>query len=475
MYGFSNEIWLKLDILNVLLQDVSFHSSTAIQKQLNYSNVETIKKNCHIINHELKEILQLEEDPITINQRYGFKLENDYNALMHYKNFIFPRDFTYTIYMSAFFERKSLNLLADESYVSFSTINRKVDEINEALKSYNIYLEKWPHLRFRGDEGTLRIFMFLMLNFIHGKISNIPWIQNGSHYTAMARKVNMELNLGLLKHQNENFAIWFYIQEFCIQKEYKLTCKPRLKKLSPFIDFLPQPKTLMHWEKLEWEFFSLVYSTSNFFSETNLIVIDDQLFNIIMERETLIQEYQKHFGPLSKKALSVILIAQVNQLILSNFIEFDSWYVKRIFNLDFGVLSKEFKEISRIFERTWEGFELNTGKHFSDYDKIYSYVLVLSVISLQEYKPSVSFYLRLNVGIVFKNYIEKKINFLLGQNYEISFVKDKIWADIILCNVEQHRHLEHNAISISPVINQRDVQKIRKAIRELNLHKSDIT
>ncbi len=469
MYGFSNDIWLKLDILNVLLQDSIFYSSKAIQTQLDYSNVETIKKNCHIINEELKEALDLKEYPIIINQRYGFKLEKDYNAMMHYKNYLFSKDFTYAIYINAFFERKSLNLLADETYVSLSTLNRKVDEINVLLESYDIYLEKWPYLRLRGNESTLRIFMFLSLNFIHGKITNISWIQNSAHYINLARKVNMELNLGLYKHQIEGFALWFYIQEFCIGKNYELSYMPRLNKISAFLEYLPKPNTLTHWNDLEWEFFSLVYSVSNFFSDKSLILIDEQLFKIIMTKESFIEDYQKYFTPLSKKSLSVLLTAQVNQLILSNFINFDNWFVKRIFNLDFDKLSDEFKEISRIFEKTWEDFETHAKKRPTDYDKIYSYVLILSVISLQEYKHSVSFFLRLNVGNIFRKYIKQKIYFLLEQNYEVEFVEDEIWADIILCNVGDYRNIERNAISISPVINQRDIKKIKRAVHDLEI------
>ena len=140
-----------------------------------------------------------------------------------------------------------------------------------------------------------------------------------------------------------------------------------------------------------------------------------------------------------------------------------------LLNLDFDKLSDEFKEISRIFEKTWEDFETHAKKRPTDYDKIYSYVLILSVISLQEYKHSVSFFLRLNVGIIFRKYIQQKIYFLLEQNYEVVFVEDEIWADIILCNVGDYRNIERNAISISPVINQRDIKKIKRAVHDLEI------
>ena len=164
MLGFDSSVWVMFDIIQLLDNQTDYISSENLLFLLGYSNITQVKKLCKKLQDDIKECYTEKEMTLVINKRHGIRLlRYPTCSFQDLFNLILSEDIAYCIFKEVLIQRVvSVKEFRDHYFVSFSTIKRKVKEINNTINDYNLHITVSHQLKIRGKESAIRCFSFFI-------------------------------------------------------------------------------------------------------------------------------------------------------------------------------------------------------------------------------------------------------------------------------------------------------------------------
>ncbi|MGO3609116.1 MAG: helix-turn-helix domain-containing protein, partial [Enterococcus sp.] len=142
MFGLSSSTRLKQEIICILYEQKDYVSSEKIVELLGYSNSQMVKKNCQELREIANHCYLNGEVELSMVRNKGIKLTcSTNNDLQKITEYIFLEDLAYNIYSDILFERFIITtVFCKKNFVSESTLQRKVRNLNNYLHKYKLHI-----------------------------------------------------------------------------------------------------------------------------------------------------------------------------------------------------------------------------------------------------------------------------------------------------------------------------------------------
>lgn len=440
MFGLDKETLLKRNIVEILDQENDFMTAKELVERLGHSSTSKILKCCK----EIKEILNLiyKDSPIKIgliiNQHNGIRIERTTNDFLPFYTYIYTNDLSYQIIKSIIIEEyASTELLKNTLGTSESSLRRKIRNINDSLKTFDIYISGTKNLVLIGEEKNTRIFFFLFLWSFHRQLSYIDWIDDGEKYESLSQNVFSYLESSQNCAKRKLLALWIYIFDVNIVRGKSIYFTDYEITLINFQDIPNKPDFLLSWDQTDWEALVMIIQHSGFFSQPLSLnysnLKDREDFQFI---DRWIHVFESSFLSLSDEKKKFVKRKLLQQYIISvfcNFVETSdasqahSYYYK-------DILSKMPQVYQDKFEFFWEGFIDYPQQTFSPIKSL-NFLLFTSLFPSDYFLPHAKIYLLFDLNEVFEEYLKQYLVFTFGRKCHLSFVSNIQESDIVLSNL----------------------------------------
>lgn len=467
MHGVQGRILLKQKILQILISEEDYLTSQQIQKKLGYSNVETIQELCHEMNEEYKEATMLKDNLLTISVGEGCKFTGNLKYISKYNEYMLIQDLTYKILIHSFFKKTSINAMLHLCAISYSTLRRRVIDVNEYLSKINLKVNMKDHLSLEGEEYTKRIFLFLFMYYVHIDIKNVSVIVNQQKYLDLAKKINEDLNLNIQYHKIEGFAIWMYIMEYSINSKHLISFPNSIDKgMRQDAIYPKKPNYLKHWPDDEWKFFCMIASINGIFNTENIIDLSDFTKELMNKNGLWIDLFEHYFRPLNHNEKKYVALKSTQIYLLTTFINLEENMVDRFFSVKYDKIKKH-DSFTKTFETMWEHYIRIPNVYHHSFYKTNSYLLCKNMFHQNAFRTLVKIFLYAKGGPIYTHYLQETIRTRFSSEYEIVFVQTDYLADIVVATVPYECDEKIDTTYISSEISKYDYLRILYALEDI--------
>lgn len=254
------------NILQVLDDHTEYISSEQLVELLKDPTISQVKKLLCELKTYIEECYPEQEVSLIISKRNGVKLQRDSdNNLQKLFNYIVSKNLAYSVYRTLLFERSvSTSEFCETQFVSLSTLQRKIKEINTSLDEYGLHITLSQQLNLQGKESTIRCFSFILLYMMHQanrfqkSIGLMHWMT-----TWIWLKKSIKISLNFLPFQEEILGIHLFITNSAVQTGHNLDFSEESFPYFDAIHFPKKPEFLSEWQDEDWQFLLLMAHNSN--------------------------------------------------------------------------------------------------------------------------------------------------------------------------------------------------------------------
>jgi hypothetical protein len=448
---------------------------------LGYSNITQVKKLCKKLQDDIKECYTEKEMTLVINKRHGIRLlRHPTCSFQDLFNLILSEDIAYCIFKEVLIQRVvSVKEFRDHYFVSFSTIKRKVKEINNTINDYNLHITVSHQLKIRGKESAIRCFSFFILFMMHRQLSNIPWIENKERYFNLAKQISQSLNLNFSFVQEEILGLQLFISCSAIERKHHFHFTEINFPFVTEIKFPTKPNFLTDWSNEEWHFLLLMVHNSNL---SNYIIPLD--FSNVPTPELdhdyklWITLFEKHVAPFDDTQAEFIYQNFIRLYLGSFFFKIDQKLLLSFPGIGFNIKKNDQSYFFSQVQKLWYDFSEQCGTWTHNHFETQSVLLCQYLLSAKRLLPKINIYLYTDLSDLFLEHIKNGINSYFASKYNIVFVNKPEESDLIVGTIKYPKMTNPNyqhQILIQGLLTQQDYQHLVEIIKELLIHnkKSD--
>lgn len=455
----------KKDILDILIATDGYMTRNEIYLKLKQSNVETIQTICHEINYEYESLFGIGKQLIESNLREGFKFIGNLKYLHIYYEHILSNDLDYQLLTESYFRCPDNDLFIERYAISMSTLRRRVQALNSYLQVFNLKITMKGNLKLEGPEYTRRMYVFLLMNYIHASVKNIKTMVNTNKYLDISKKLNRDLSLEIIDHRIESLALLIFMVDYAINMNYKITFPEVFKDIIADNNNVPdKPSYLSYWSMDEWKFFCLIVTTQDMFTSALIYDIHEFRDHMLDNHSIWTYIYEQHFNTLTPSLKTFIELKTTQIYVSLEFINLDDDMLKRFFIADYDYIKKH-DTLTEVFENMWEEYILCPQSINNPYYKLQSYLLVRSLYSAHDLKVSIKIFMRVVYGSIYSHHVQTKIKERFTPEYHIEFVDNSAEADLIIASRLHEKDNDFQTVYISEQFTSRDFNRIYDVLK----------
>lgn len=471
MFGFDLSLWMIRDMIRILNEQDDFISSNQLLDLLGYSNLGQIKKLCKDLQKYIQESYSEDEFELIINTRNGirFVTSSSRNA-QSLIDFIFSKDLAFEIYQSVLFERTvSTEDFCQRSFISASTLQRKIKKINADINRYGLHLS-YSRQKFsiQGKEATVRSAAFIFLYIKHRQISNIFWIENKQHYLELSKKIADFLALPFRTTQFENFSLFLFIFETAIQQGHRFVFEQEAFPYQEDLQF-PDKPSFISWPEEEWQALLLMTYNSNLVNYT--IPIDTSAFHS-EKLDALVTAwvhcFEQYFAPLDQNQREFLYQNLIKRYFSDYFLAIDETLLKAFPAVDFRLIEKNKPFYLQLFTNFWDDLSKRQPTWTTPHLKTQSFLLCEYFFPIMNALPEVKLYVFTDLTILSLHRIQNNLEIYFSNKYKFTFVSTWEAADVIIGTInfrEQTLSEKQQFIMIRLQLTSRDLLHIDEAVQ----------
>lgn len=473
MLGFDSSMWVMFDIIQILDNQADYIPSEQLLFSLGYSNITQVKKLCKKLQDYIKECYTEDEITLIINKRHGIRLlRHPTCSFQDLFNLISSEDIAYCIFKEILIQRVvSVKEFCDNYFVSFSTLKRKVKEINNTINDYELHITVSHQLKIRGKESTIRCFSFFILFMMHRQLSTIPWITNKQKYFDLAAKVSQALQLNYSFVQEEILALHLFLCCSAIERGYPFHFKEVSLPFLKNIGFPTKPDFLIDWSTDEWEFLLLMIHNSNLSNYTVPLNFDRlQLPELTHDYKLWITLFEKYLAPFDNTQAKFIYQNFLKLYLGSFFFKIDQDLLKAFPGVRFTVKENEQPYFFAQVQKLWYDFSEHCGSWARNHFETQSLFLCHYLLSAKRLLPQINIYLYTDLPDLFLENIKNDITSYFASKYNIVFVPKPEESDLIVGTIKYPEKRNANypsQILIQSLLTQQDYQHLVEIIKEV--------
>ncbi|WP_066648715.1 helix-turn-helix domain-containing protein [Christensenella timonensis] len=470
MFGISNMILLKNNILDILEHTDGYLSTTELTRQIGSASLATVKKACTRLKATIDSVYTQKEVTLDVNRHYGIRLSRHTVTVQDIMQHIFSTDLAYQILWTVLLEREcSTTDFCNLHYISESQLRRKVRTINSFLANYDLKISLYSKIKINGKERKIRAFHFIFLLFFHRQLSKIPYLKNDSSYLAKAEKVARYLMLGTGNNQTGILGLWIFVIQNAIEKNKTLVLSTLEENILKNVEIKDIPDCLSGWSYLDWIY--LVFSVySSDFYKLDLSVHMNNVHQTIRPGNTLIwiELFEKYFTKLDKRQIQFIYEKFFKFFISETLFVPDEAIISVFRGVDFGTLQNQYPKYLDIYESFWKEYCSRADKFTSEFFKIDSLMTCIYLAPFCHYFPEINVFIVSDMTAMYTKYIEEYIKTHFSNRYMLHFIDSIDKADVIIGTIDLSDH-DWNKTPLFVKINLRislhDLANIEKAIK----------
>lgn len=471
MFGISNMLLLKNNILDILDYSDGYLSTIELTQQLGSVSLATVKKACTRLKTIIDSVYTEKEVEIDINRHYGVRLIRHTVTIQDITRHIFSTDLAYQILWTVLLERECSTVdFCNTHYISESQLRRKVSAINSFLANYELKISVYHKIKINGKERKIRAFHFIFLLFFHRQLSKIPYLNNYSSYITLAKKVAKHLMLETKSNQMEILGLWIFIIQNALERNKELVLSQLEKDIFKDIKMISKPNYLSRWSEFDWAYLIISIYSSDFY-KLSISIDMDSIHKLVPPSNTLIwmELFEKYFMKLNDEQIKFIYEKFFRFYISETLFVPDEDIVSAFRGIDFNSLRDLYPKYWDTFEMLWNEYCSRADKFTTEFFKIDSLMTCIYLVPFSHFFPEVNVFIFSDMTKVYTKYIEEYTKTYFSNRYILHFVDSIDNADLIIGTIDLLNYsLKKNQIFVKTnlKIASQDFNNIEQAITE---------
>ncbi|KAF1302176.1 helix-turn-helix domain-containing protein [Candidatus Enterococcus willemsii] len=472
MFGFTPSIWMMRDILRHLDEQVDYIPSNQLLETLGYSTLGQVQKICKDLQDIIMRCYPNKEVELVINRHRGIKLVRHSENMQKLLDFIASQDLAFSIYQKILFKRTlSTSDFCREHFISLSTLQRKIKEINSYLNKYGLHITLSQTLKITGAESTIRCFTFIFLYIVHRQLSNIYWLNAHDTYLEQTKAIAQHLKLAFRQTETEVFALLLFVSQQAIDQQSPICFdKENFPHLNDLL-FPEKPEVLASWEEDEWKFLLLTAYNSNLanfdipIDVSNLSVKEiDAAFN------QWITLFENYFRPFDNSNRSFLYENFLKRYFSSFFFEVDQTLLAAFPAVDFSQLARTQPYYFQQFQKFWTAFVQATSWNDA-YFETQSFLLCEYCLPLRYFLPKIKLFIFTDLTALSLHRIKDTVALHFSNKYHVQLVSTPQEADVIIGTINYREKLAvHQTFVMTSIqLTKQDLTTIDQAIQRIVL------
>nr|WP_249641456.1 MULTISPECIES: helix-turn-helix domain-containing protein [unclassified Enterococcus] len=406
-----------------------------------------------------------------INQRYGIKFNRN-NQVSNLKliEFIISSDLAYEIIQEICLKRNvSTTQFCLEKHVSLSQLRRKIKEINDSLKKFELHISIATNMKIIGNEFKIRTLFFNILFLVHRKITNLRWVVNQEEYLVQTRKIFNYLDLKINDAYIDAIAISYFINSISIKNNHYLDQTIENNFYFKEIKVKEKPEFLKHWSNSEWKFMILSIFISDPSTIDSVIKLAP-LEEISMPINALkwIKIFEAEVSKINPAQKNIIYFRFYKHLVAKQVLQLSDYLLSFSHPFDYDFIEKNYPLFVKKFNQIWQIFSQQADDYFlSNYFKAECMILSFTLLPQQTYFPKIKLYLYSEYTAPFNTYVQEQIRTYFSNRFNLEFVENQRSAQIII-STEDDLNLQLPSkipvISINLYVLKKDLKAIEKQL-----------
>jgi len=475
MLGFSSSIWVMFKIVEILDTQTDYISSEKVLELVGDSNISQIKKLTRELKEDIEECYTEKEVKLTISKRNGLKLyRRSTSSLQRLIIRIASKDLAYSIYKTLLIERSvRTSEFYQSNFISLSTLQRKVKEINQHLNTLGLHITLSKHLTLHGKESTIRCFSFQFLYMIHRQISNIYWNDNNEYYLALAKKINQQMGLNFARPQEEILGLHLFVTYTAIQTNHELLLEEEAFPFFNEIGFPKKPSFLTSMPENDWKFLTLIIHNSNLSNyEIPLDFSSIEFTELNHDFQIWMELFEKYFTSINATQKLFLYDFFLKLYLDSFFLKLDDALLCSFPGNILSLAREPHPYYLAQFNKFWEAFAEKSGTWGQNYIKNQCLLLCEYLLPETNFLPKIKIYLYTHLSTIIFEQIKSAIESHFFGKYTFIFVSNPKESDLIVGTVHYPDITltrKQRFILIQVFVTQQDYEHLDDAINDLLL------
>lgn len=459
-------MFIKMQLIELLNNQVDYISMRQICDELQNSNGNLIRSLCLELQKEIEELYKTEEMALLITKREGVRLQRNGVNMQRLTSAIFSNSSSYNILYTLFLNKSVTTAdFCEEYFISRSTLSRKLKRLNQILNTFDLHISLSEHMSLRGEESKIRLFYHFYFHIVHQGIDNLPWHSDIFPSLEVICQLLTYLDLVPQKNTLSDARSFIYISMQRIENHFSISEEDPATEFLSAYEFVEKPAFLTDWNQRDWQLFLLAIYVTDIFSAEKLV---KKKTSSIFKKEVALwlTTFEKNvhlLGVSEKENLSSYLDAQLQLQFLFPMTKLlmDLIGVRkyRHFELDFPEYLNHFNQFWEQLSAKSPLFRNSVYMHFS------SLMNSIKVLDLTVFNPKIRLFVQSDVTKLHQSFMEKRINYHLAK-YTVEFVPSPEKADLVISTLSfrTEQPLPKNVIQICTYLSISDLENITQRV-----------
>lgn len=464
MFGFSKDCTIKKEmILDLDNQEESVPSQVLTQNIGSVTN-QTIRKYLQEIKSNIDNLYTPEELRIEINRRSGIRLFRQNANFDRLFAAIYEENIIYEIFRYLLNERTfESKMFCEKFQISLSNLRRKIQDINDAIAIYDLYLTVGKKVTLYGNESSIRLLFFSFYYVIHHGIRTISFVDSQENLQ-QAEKICHYLAIEPSQTRIDLLALWLFINQKSIENQKPLALGVVTNQFKTQITC---PNFLENFEEPDWHFYLAILEALEFIS----LKEND---NFQAEHENKFSEATRHWIASYEEHVAELTIAQKEQVtkMMYHLSLLDEVLVlEGDVYTSFEVINEEkwrtsYPNFASRFAKFWSDFSKAAPEESRDFVKAKSLLLCFDLIPEELLYQKVSLCLLSNASLNKQTQIKRHLKNQLQNKAALTFVERPKAADLVIQteDITGKKVKDSNQVILSTVLSRQDILTVAKAL-----------
>lgn len=473
MFGFTPSIWMMRDILRHLDEQTDYIPSSQLLASLGYSTLGQVQKICTNLQEIIANCYPNKEVELLINRHRGIKLIRHSANMQKLLDYIASQDLAFSIYQNILFKRTlSTADFCRAQFISLSTLQRKIKEINGYLNNYGMHITLSQNLKITGAESTIRCFTFIFLYIVHRQLSNIYWLDVRDIYLKQTTAIAQHLKLVFRQTEEELFALMVFVNQQAIDRQLAINFEKESFPHIHDLQFPEKPHVLATWEEDEWKFLLLTAFNSNLANfdipiDFSRLYVEDLSHGF----EKWIELFEEYFVSFDLENRAFLYENFLKRYFSNFFFKVDSTLLATFPAVDFAQLANTQPYYFQQFQKFWKAFAKSHPSWDIPYFETQSFLLCEYFLPLRYFLPKIKLFVFTDLTTLSLHRIKDTLALYFSNKYQIQLVSTPQAADVIVGTINYREKLARHQIfvMISIQLTKQDLTTIDQAFQKIVL------